>query len=628
MKYRAEIDGLRALAVLPVILFHAGFEWFKGGFIGVDVFFVISGYLITTIIISEMAEGKFNIINFYERRARRILPALFFVMIFCLPFAIILLAPSDLKDFGESLISTSTFSSNILFWWERGYFGTALDLKPLIHTWSLAVEEQYYIIFPLFLTLTWKYGINKITLFLILIFLVSLGIAHFASIYGVFDRIITGSFYLIPTRAWELLVGVFVAIYFHHFKESQITIFNQLLSLLGLCLVAYSIIFFDTHTPFPSLYTLVPTLGTALIIISAQKDTIVNKLLSLKPLVFFGLISYSAYLWHQPIFAFARHKLSHDLSDQTFFLLIAIAIFLAYISWRWIEKPFRNKNKISQRGIFIFSGAGILFFVILGSTFSLSNGFLYKYEKVEQKIYKEFIEIESHKLNMSLKKLKDFDKNDVRKKLLVIGDSQAEGVVNAIKESDLDSQFQLSTYWLPANCGVLFIERDIIKEYQPRSCSQRPNFFNESKLESLLIEADEIWIASAWKFWQIDFLPKSLMRLKKINSNLVLFGSKEFQITSASEYKNNYGLDGIEKEFEISDGQKSLTSKLEAIAKRVNIKFVDPMYLICESKKVCKHSFYNKEIISVDGSHLTSYGARHFGYKLNDYIQSEEFLNN
>ena len=150
MKYRAEIDGLRALAVLPVILFHAGFEWFKGGFIGVDVFFVISGYLITTIIISEMAEGKFNIINFYERRARRILPALFFVMIFCLPFAIILLAPSDLKDFGESLISTSTFSSNILFWWERGYFGTALDLKLLIHTWSLAVESSTTLYFHCF----------------------------------------------------------------------------------------------------------------------------------------------------------------------------------------------------------------------------------------------------------------------------------------------------------------------------------------------------------------------------------------------------------------------------------------------------------------------------------------------
>ena len=140
MKYRAEIDGLRALAVLPVILFHAGFELFSGGFVGVDVFFVISGYLITTIIISEMAEGKFSIINFYERRARRILPALFFVMLACLPFAWLWLTPSDLKDFGQSLIAVSTFSSNIFFWLDSGYFNTANELKPLLHTWSLAVE--------------------------------------------------------------------------------------------------------------------------------------------------------------------------------------------------------------------------------------------------------------------------------------------------------------------------------------------------------------------------------------------------------------------------------------------------------------------------------------------------------
>ena len=158
MKYRAEIDGLRALAVLPVIFFHAGFEFFGGGFVGVDVFFVISGYLITGIILSEINNGQFSIINFYERRARRILPALFFVMASCLPFAWYWLTPSDLKDFGQSLIAVSTFSSNILFWMESGYFDTAAELKPLLHTWSLAVEEQYYILFPIFLMLTasWK----------------------------------------------------------------------------------------------------------------------------------------------------------------------------------------------------------------------------------------------------------------------------------------------------------------------------------------------------------------------------------------------------------------------------------------------------------------------------------------
>jgi len=166
MKYRAEIDGLRALAVLPVIFFHAGFEWFNGGYIGVDVFFVISGYLITTIIISEMSEERFSILNFYDRRARRILPALFFVIAICIPFAWLWLTPNDFKDFGQSLLAVSIFSSNILFWLESGYFDTASELKPLLHTWSLAVEEQYYILFPLFLIVMWRLGIKWILIFL------------------------------------------------------------------------------------------------------------------------------------------------------------------------------------------------------------------------------------------------------------------------------------------------------------------------------------------------------------------------------------------------------------------------------------------------------------------------------
>ena len=151
MKYRAEIDGLRALAVLPVIFFHAGFSLFSGGFVGVDIFFVISGYLITTIILTEILNDKFSLTNFYERRARRILPALFFVMLCCLPFAWFILAPSDLINFGQSLVAVATFSSNFFFWMDSGYFSTNAELKPLLHTWSLAVEEQYYIIFPIFL---------------------------------------------------------------------------------------------------------------------------------------------------------------------------------------------------------------------------------------------------------------------------------------------------------------------------------------------------------------------------------------------------------------------------------------------------------------------------------------------
>ena len=177
MNYRAEIDGLRALAVIPVIFFHAGFENFRGGFVGVDVFFVISGYLIATIIISELESKEFSIVNFYERRARRILPALFFVALFCLPFAWFWFTPSDLKDFGQSLVAVATFSSNFLFWRESGYFETSTELKPLLHTWSLSVEEQFYIIFPIFLILTWRFGIKIILIVLFSIFLISLLIA-------------------------------------------------------------------------------------------------------------------------------------------------------------------------------------------------------------------------------------------------------------------------------------------------------------------------------------------------------------------------------------------------------------------------------------------------------------------
>ena len=267
MKYRAEIDGLRALAVLPVILFHAGFEWFSGGFVGVDIFFVISGYLITTIIITEMAEDRFSIINFYKRRARRILPALFFVMAVCLPFAWLLLVPNELKDFGQSIVSVSIFSSNILFWIEAGYFDAASELKPLLHTWSLAVEEQYYLLFPIFLILTWRLGVKWIIFLLSIVFFISLGLAEWASNQITQPKIISAAYFLLPTRGWELLVGVFVAFYLKSNTFFNSKMFNQMMSLIGIIMISYSVIAFDKNTPFPSLYTLVPVIGTALLIL-------------------------------------------------------------------------------------------------------------------------------------------------------------------------------------------------------------------------------------------------------------------------------------------------------------------------------------------------------------------------
>lgn len=370
MDYRREIDGLRALAVLPVILFHAGFETFSGGFVGVDVFFVISGYLITTIILAELEQGKFSIVNFYERRARRILPALFLVMLACILYAWFWLLPSDIKALSQSLVAVSVFASNILFWRESGYFDTAAELKPLLHTWSLAVEEQYYVFFPLFLMLLWRLGKRWIFVTLGLAFVASLTVAQWAAYAKP-----AAAFYLLPTRVWELLIGAFAAFYFSKANRKDLgKMASEIGGWLGVALIFYAVFAYSKATPFPGFYALVPTLGTVLIILLATQQTTVGKFVGNKAFVGIGLISYSAYLWHQPLFAFARHNgFSH--SDAIVFFLLSIAsLFLAFLSWRYVESPFRNKSLVGRKVVFSFAVLGSILFVSLGFYGHKKNG--------------------------------------------------------------------------------------------------------------------------------------------------------------------------------------------------------------------------------------------------------------
>ncbi len=375
MKYRAEIDGLRAIAVVPIILFHAGFEYFSGGFVGVDVFFVISGYLITTIILSEKEQGTFSLVNFYERRFRRILPALFMVMLVSLIFSLLWLMPSYMEDFSQSLMAVSTFSSNILFWRESGYWEISNELKPLLHTWSLAVEEQYYVLYPLFLMQIWHFRKDWILGSFIVIAAISLATAQ----WGAYNKPIP-TFYLLPTRAWELSIGAGIAFYFLYRKQTVRTLLshksvNEALGLLGLLMISYAVYVFDKGTPFPSLYALVPTVGTGLIILFSSSQTMVGRLLSIKPLVAVGLISYGAYLWHWPLLVFARHLSLTEPSELTFAILALLSFPLAYLSWRYIEKPFRTKSIFSRKTIFTLSFIGSVLFITVGLAGHFSNGF-------------------------------------------------------------------------------------------------------------------------------------------------------------------------------------------------------------------------------------------------------------
>lgn len=372
MKYRREVDGLRAVAVVPVILFHAGLGFIPGGFIGVDVFFVISGYLITSIILAELEVDKFSIIRFYERRARRILPALVLVMGSTIPFAWLWLSPSHMKDFSQSLAAVSLFSSNFLFWIESGYFDAAAELKPLLHTWSLAVEEQFYVLFPLLLLAAWRFGKQFIAIVLVAVSIGSLALAQWGALNWP-----DATFYLLPMRAWELAIGSLIA--FHLSKTRTVSAsaaVKESLSLVGLAMIGYSALAFSGDTPFPSVYALVPTTGTALILIFAWPQTLVGRVLGSNLLVIIGLLSYSAYLWHQPLFAFARHKLLVNPSAALTAGLCILTFALSALSWRFVEQPFRRSEFISRRNIFLLSSISSLIFLSFGALGHATDGYL------------------------------------------------------------------------------------------------------------------------------------------------------------------------------------------------------------------------------------------------------------
>jgi peptidoglycan/LPS O-acetylase OafA/YrhL len=352
MKYRSEIDGLRALAVIPVIFFHAGISQFQGGFVGVDVFFVISGYLITSIILADIAAERFNILTFYERRARRILPALLFVAFASVPFAWAILLPEDFKEFFQSLAGVATFTSNIVLKTQSGYFETASELKPLLHTWSLGVEEQFYIIFPPLLLLLLKFGARTVVPALAALFVISLIYAHWAAT----AEPETAFFFLAP-RAWELLVGVFAAFHLRNSGGKASLRLHNVLSATGMGLILFAVFVFDETIPFSSAFALVPTLGAALIILFATPGTYVQRLLSLRLLVGVGLISYSLYLWHQPVFAFYRY-LGLPLDLMSVSLLLAAIFGGSILSWRFIETPARQST-LPRRRIFQLSLAGL-----------------------------------------------------------------------------------------------------------------------------------------------------------------------------------------------------------------------------------------------------------------------------
>ena len=371
MHYRPEIDGLRAVAVMPVILFHTGISPFGGGFIGVDVFFVISGYLITSLIRADLEQGTFQLTEFYERRARRILPALFLVTIVSSVWASLWLIPTHMQEFSESLIAVLTFVSNIFFWSQSGYFAIDAEMKPLLHTWSLAVEEQYYILFPIFLLFVWRYGKRHLLGLLATIGLASLALAHWGA-----DNMPSATFYLLPTRGWEIILGGLCSFVIDSRGKNALSDgMGQIVGLVGMGFIILAIIFFNKNTPTPSLWTLLPTIGAAFLVLNTNDKSLSSRFLSHPLLVGIGRISYSAYLWHFPLFVFARHMGASSPTPFLYGSLIVVTFGLSILTWKFIETPFRDRQWLTRGTIFSSSAMLALFLILIGWSGHVTKGF-------------------------------------------------------------------------------------------------------------------------------------------------------------------------------------------------------------------------------------------------------------
>ena len=638
MNYRPEIDGLRSIALLTVILYHAGFPIFGGGFVGVDIFFVISGYLITSIILAEKQAGSFTLLGFYNRRVRRILPALYFILFISAPACLILLSPSDGQDFWQSLSATILFASNILFFVETSdYFSLAAQYKPLLHTWSLAVEEQFYVLYPLILLGVWRFGAKRIIAMLGAIAVVSLAAAQWMS----YNNPAAG-FFLLPTRAWELLIGALVAFQLSQnksflFNAQQNRMLYEVGSAFGLAMIGAAVLLFDESTPFPSLFALLPTLGAALIILSANPQTLVGRLLGHKFFVVMGLMSYSAYLWHQPLFAFAKYYFLAELSTAQSMIVIVATFGLAALSWQFVEQPFRRKNVVSNRAAFSMFAVLSLVLFSMGVYGHVAQGFknakLSFIAENKKDVFVDFFSELNQKKNAwaKINKPDDFI-NDSRKKILILGDSMSGDFLFAVTlngKSLGTNQFVRQD--LPASSMEQLLIY-LIKDGKP-DVSVRDSMKNFDALKRLVSSSEEIVLVANWTKSTIPSALKLAEYLAKAHKQVYVVDAPRIFHMSASSF---YFADNDSPMNELNQFMyKRLSSDYLSVRHHLNdyfmhqqglkIKWIDKGNFFCDfSGATCALYSDTGVPLFFDELHLTVEGIKYFGNRLekaNFFIQ-------
>ena len=636
INYRPEIDGLRAIAVSSVIFYHAqinifGKKIFEGGFIGVDIFFVISGYLITLLILKELeSTGKFSFSHFYERRARRILPALIVVILASLPAAWLFLVPGNFIEFIKSVLYSLGFSSNFYFHYSGLQYGTEAGLlKPLLHTWSLSVEEQYYILFPIILIIIFKFFKKYLLGILFIGFFLSLLFAEWGS-----KNYPAATFYFLHTRMWELIAGSLLA-YFEIFKKKPLnnSTLNLILPTIGIILIMHSIIFYNDKIFHPSFLTLSPIIGVSLVIFYSKKNEIITKILSSKIFVGIGLISYSLYLWHYPIFAFARIKSDMIPSQYDKFEWIILTIFLSIISYFFIEKFFRNK-KINFFKIFFI-------FIVSLTTIFLSLLLLYKNSNSFELTKKIRINIDNKKiflLNDHYKFRQDYSPENFNnatrneKKVLIVGNSIGEDFFKNFylnKELFKDYNFELISSKVRKRNSVYQVK--CLEQLIKLNITMCDNFEFTSNILEQFEKSEIIILSTLWKEEDLmvlnNLIPLILSKKKKViltNQSISMKGNTakqlnplDYYVYTNKKFPDKDNLKIIENKVFENLNQKKLNNILINKAKKFNIQFLNMEEFLCNYKnRTCDLVTPNNNNIYFDLTHTTKKGAKYLGNKI------------
>ena len=597
--YRPDIDGLRAIAVLQVLLFHAGFPIAKSGFIGVDVFFVISGFLITSILVKMQNDETFRLRDFYERRIRRILPALFSVILVSVPFAYFLMLPDDLENFGQSQIASVFSANNLLLWLTENYFSVRNEFKPLVHTWSLGLEEQFYIFYPLLFILAYKArSVIPILFSLTLVWIFSFSLSVWCSVqisttpHGI-ENLNVASFYLLPTRAFELLTGAIAFFTLSRFEARGMNEnYGSFIKVFGFLVIISSGYILPISSNYPNYWTLLPLLGTFMFLV-VKSDKVVTPLIFKSIILKIGLASYSIYLIHQPLFAFYRLSKFETPTTFEFIALIILSVVLGMLSLRYLETPFRNRSQFSYRKVISILTIMAMLILVSGSQFVLKAGYFRgaKFFPVQSELHRG-LNAEFNMGAFAFKKNTFFERDKVR--LLVFGNSQARDFINALETT-------------PQNDSLEILYRDDFY-----GCVDEVNY--DDFVIDLIKNADYVVFGSAPK-------EKCWHRLKQEwpgrIGNILILGEKNFGVNVNAVMVTEINNDDF---FKVRQSVLARNTRAEKIFKD---NFIDMNTLIGVSNSEVPILDTSGFLISQDATHLTPKGAEFVGKK----IQNSERFN-